>query len=364
MKRKLLFASVLGVLSFNLEAQITINSGDVVGFGDRVINAIDLTSSTSIGGSGANQTWNFSSLTTDETDTMDFTNPTWYGLNNPFGAQMVMISSREDSSFTYLTKTSTELTVNGVKQILANGDTVDIAFNSTIIPFPATYGMSGTWSGSFEILRVAVGVDPDGPGPHATVDSIMFTRYTDASTSVDAWGDVTTPLGTFASLRQNSIENNVDTTWMYTNGQWSILSQTASLVFQIPPVSYDTTRTVRWWSNDPSARFPVVEFQYDQNGNSNGEISWLKASPTTSIKEVSSFNLTLYPNPSNGNINIKSDAEIAWVKIYDITGKVMSKYRFTNKKNITINTNLPKGFYVVEITNKSGDNIIQKLMIQ
>ena len=153
MKRNLLFASALSLFCITANAQITINSTDVVDFGERVINGIDATSTVSIGGSGANQTWNFSSLNVDETDTMDFTNPVWYGLDNPFGAQMVIISSRDDSSFIYITKTSTQLLMNGIKQILGNGDTVNIPVNSSILPFPATYGMSGTWTANFEIFR-------------------------------------------------------------------------------------------------------------------------------------------------------------------------------------------------------------------
>tara|TARA_B100000674_G_scaffold44090_1_gene30494 strand:- start:10158 stop:11252 length:1095 start_codon:yes stop_codon:yes gene_type:complete len=363
MKRNLLFASALSLFCITANAQITINSTDVVDFGERVINGIDATSTVSIGGSGANQTWNFSSLNVDETDTMDFTNPVWYGLDNPFGAQMVIISSRDDSSFIYITKTSTQLLMNGIKQILGNGDTVNIPVNSSILPFPATYGMSGTWTANFEIFTVPIGFDPDGPGPHPVVDSLKFTRHTDGSSSADAWGDITTPLGTFASLRQNNVEYNVDTTWMYASGQWSVISPTASAVFQIPPVSYDTVRTVRWWSNDPSARFPVVEFEYDQNGNNNGTVKWLKASPTTSVAELNTFTANLYPNPTEGEINITSDEEISSVKIFDITGKVVERYNFTHKNTVNINTDLPAGIYLVKITNASGQNKIQKLTI-
>ena len=67
MKRNLLFASALSLFCITANAQITINSTDVVDFGERVINGIDATSTVSIGGSGANQTWNFSSLNVDST---------------------------------------------------------------------------------------------------------------------------------------------------------------------------------------------------------------------------------------------------------------------------------------------------------
>jgi hypothetical protein len=363
MKNKLLLACALSVVCVTTKSQITINATDVVDFGDRVINAIDASSTVSMGASGANQTWNFSSLNVDETDTLDFTNPVWYGLDNPFGAQMVIISSRNDSMFMYVTKTSSQLLINGVKQILGNGDTVNIPINSSIIPFPATYGMSGTWSANFELVTIPLGIDPDGPGPHPVVDSLKFTRHSDATTSADAWGNVTTPLGTFSTLRQNNIEYNVDTTWMYTSGQWSVISPTASTVFQIPPVTYDTVMTVRWWTNDPSARFPVIEFEYDQNGNNVGEVKWLKASPTTSINEINSLNANIFPNPSKGEINIQSEEKITNLKIYNLTGKLIKQYTVNEKNVVNINPQLPAGIYLIKVTAASGKTLLKKLTV-
>ncbi len=365
MKKNYGLAIACSLIFSSMQAQITINSSDVVGYGDRVLNAVDLTSTVTIGNSGANQTWNFANLNVDDTDTLDFTNPAWIGLDNPFNSQMVVRSSRDDSSYSYLTKTSTYLMLDGIKQVLGNGDTSNIPFNAVLIPFPATYGISGSWTSNFTIATVAVGFDPDGPGPHPYVDSLRLTRADSSITNVDAWGDVTTPLGTFASLRQNNTSYGVDTLWMLAGGTWSVASATLTSLLQMDSISYDTTRTVRWWSNDPSARFPVVEFTYDQSGNSNGEIKWLKASPTTSIKEWSNnFVVSMFPNPSEGTITITAKEELSGVKIFDITGKMVRQYLFENQNQISINTNLPAGIYLVEISNRSGQKKIQKLTIR
>ena len=72
--------------------------------------------------------------------------------------------------------------------------------------------------------------------------------------------------------------------------------------------------------------------------------------------------LLLYPNPSDGSFQIESGIQIDEVHIYSMNGQKLQSLR-PNKKLLTINSNLPKGLYLVEI---SGSNFteIKRLMVK
>ena len=72
--------------------------------------------------------------------------------------------------------------------------------------------------------------------------------------------------------------------------------------------------------------------------------------------------LLLYPNPSDGSFQIESGIQIEEVHIYNLNGLKLQSFQ-PNKKLLTINSNLPKGLYLVEI---SGSNFteIKRLMVK
>ena len=67
-----------------------------------------------------------------------------------------------------------------------------------------------------------------------------------------------------------------------------------------------------------------------------------------SIPPVIENELLLYPNPSDGNFQIESEIKIDEVYIYNLNGQKLQFLRPKNKV-FTINSNLPKGVFFVEI---------------
>lgn len=67
-----------------------------------------------------------------------------------------------------------------------------------------------------------------------------------------------------------------------------------------------------------------------------------------SIPPVIENELLLYPNPSDGNFQIESEIQIDEVYIYNLNGQKLQFLRPKNKV-FTINSNLPKGVFFVEI---------------
>ena len=80
---------------------------------------------------------------------------------------------------------------------------------------------------------------------------------------------------------------------------------------------------------------------------------------TTSIFENQPL---LFPNPSDGKFQIESGIQIDEVFIYDLNGLKL-QYLRPNKKEFTINCNLPKGIYLLEISSKNFREI-KRLMLK
>jgi hypothetical protein len=360
----LIMISSIGI--YTVKAQITINDTHIIGAGDDVVQARDtIPAGVTIGSSGANQTWNFSTvLDEDDLDTLKFRNPSGYPSYASFPlSNLVMMDTGEDSSWVYLTKNTGGLFVDGIYQV-QNGQGNVIPLTTTIITFPSTMGTSynGSWNG--KLFGMPVGQDLDGPGPQGVIDSIKVTRATTLSSNIDGWGTVTTPFATggFAALRQIVLEESIDTTWQLEAGTWSIVSAITVSVLQgfgvsITDIAYDTTRTARWWSDDPASKFPVVEMDYEANGTVNS-VDWQKSSPTVSVQEQvkTVSGVVLYPSPAKNEITIETGlTNNNSIEILDVTGKLIEQKRFTTDKLTLSVSDLSNGIYFYNIYDVEGN---------
>ena len=82
----------------------------------------------------------------------------------------------------------------------------------------------------------------------------------------------------------------------------------------------------------------------------------------TSVNAVNS-EFSIYPNPSNGILNIKSSETIKSVKIMDITGKTVNSFINIEQNNLKINTrNIKPGVYIMEVD--AGQLIREQIIIE
>ena len=79
---------------------------------------------------------------------------------------------------------------------------------------------------------------------------------------------------------------------------------------------------------------------------------------STSIENKNNLKINIYPNPSNGNVNIITSEKINNIKIYDIEGRLINQLKSTS---FLIENN---GVYFLKITSEKGDVSIQKIIIQ
>jgi len=78
----------------------------------------------------------------------------------------------------------------------------------------------------------------------------------------------------------------------------------------------------------------------------------------TSVNELSDVKIEVFPNPSDGNVNIITESMIEVINIYDIEGKFVQS---TISNDFEI---LSSGVYFIKITLDNGNNTIRKVIIQ
>lgn len=354
MKKKILsLASLLSVGAIALHAQITLNSTHIVSVGAAVEQSVDtIPGAITIGSSGANQTWNYTSMNQDYIDTLTFSNPASFpGAASFPSANMGLTVSSQPDVWQFLNKSSAGLFVVG-QTMIQQAQQIEMAYTATIITFPSTMGttFSGSWSG--QIAQLFVG--------QLGIDSARITRGATTSSVIDAWGNLTTPLGTFASLRQNVNETTVDTTWILQSGTWSIIDPFTASLIGVQPIAFDTTNTARWWTDNPASKFPLLEMNYDNGGTVN-RVSWQKSSPTVGLNELkASSNFNVYPNPTKDVVtfatNVANNSEIA---IMDITGKTIKTITFNTTKQAIDVSGFDSGIYFYTIRDRVSGKVLR-----
>jgi len=79
---------------------------------------------------------------------------------------------------------------------------------------------------------------------------------------------------------------------------------------------------------------------------------------TVNVNDPSIFNVSLYPNPSKGNVIITSDRIITEVKVYDMIGKVVHTAQ-PDAAVIDLMLNVEPGMYFVRIYTQAGQSTIK-----
>jgi len=311
--------------------------------------------SVTIGNAGASQTWDYSSGVVEHyEDTMVFTDPSLLPGAAAFPNANLALLEEVDSTYIFLDKNNSGLFLLGVNNYQM-GQLISNNIQNTLITLPATMGTSYTNTESFELFAFPLGVDPDGPaGPHGTVDSLKTTRNLDETSTVDAWGQITTPFGTFSSIRQNKTDLNTDTTWQLVNGTWEILSPTMEILMGQSAVNISTEYSVLWWSNDPAARFPVMEMSHD-NAGTVFNVTWLKETPTAELSSLDLNRVLVYPNPALDVLIVGTpNSDARSFTICDIQGSIVAQGAIlTNNTEIEL-SQFNGGVYFVYILDKNA----------
>lgn len=345
MKKSLLAISLIS--SVSAFSQITVTEANVVGVAEQVIQNSDTLPTVSSPTTGANQTWDYSVLTDHDEDTMNFVAPDW--LLNFAEFPTANLALPTDQGEIYLRKDATGLhTLGLVGDFLGTGSDITIAINpyESIVEFPLNF--NDTYTNDYW-QRISV----DGATIGFPVDSVVVTSESVKDVTVDSWGSMTTPFGTFDVLGTYETVITIDSTFTYLNGMESLIDS-----------EIDTSYRRSYWSNDPSARFPVMEFEQEGNGDV-VTATWLKQEPTADINTLTTVEASAFPNPATDLISINAAAgAIRTVVIYDVNGAVVATKDIVGSHAQIDVKHLAEGTYVVTAFGQNGAVVLTQQVVK
>lgn len=348
MKRSITLSAslVLGVMLAN--AQITLQSYDVVVAGNVLHQANDTIKSQMVGGlnpgaSGGNATWDFTNLLVGNLDTLLITNPAWTPNGPSFPASNLAGVSTDGTAF-YLINTGTGLYIDGAYGDFTGQGAVKVNFNPNelMIPFPNTIGNSVV--NTSEVIISAPFASPP-------FDSIRIKEIKTKNMVTDGWGTVKTPLGNYPSLRQRSKVVTHDSIWAHSSiTGWAFFTETL-----------DSNWHFSWWAK--GVGLPIIEFDSTE-ADTIRNINWLKTVPVPGAVNENPVlgSIKAYPNPSAGKVNVSVPASVKeyTAEIYSATGEKLTGLLAGKDGSMDL-SGLPNGIYFLRIT--SGKDIITRKIV-
>ncbi len=282
------------LIFFNLNAvcQPILNASDVTAFNVTGDYYFANSSIIGVGASGANVTWNFSSLEPTFAESRTFKTVSTAPNTNSFPTSNNIVSI-SDQAYKYNTLTSTKIEQNGdsVGPIVSP----NYVNPQTIYTFPFTFNT--TFSDTSQMLSSS---------PIET-----------STRTYDAYGTVITPYGTFTDCFRVKISTT-----------------------ESPEVRYE------WYKLNPYRQ--IIIAQNFGTTNTNFEI-FRTTNLNSSIFETS--NVTIFPNPVSSVLNVAMANNVPFnqITIHDSVGKIIYKDSKSNA-SVAINTeNFRSGLYFVSV---------------
>ena len=352
MKKQQLLLLVFSVIFTNLvTAQITITQADIAPTGSIKYRGTDTSyTNTAIGAGGTGMVWNFSSLTIDKRDTLSFVTASSLPNYSTFPtSNLGLVLSGKGTAYAILNATA--LKVIGLAGVV-QGTPVVAKINpaETIVKFPASYGTTYRDSSITHAGPLSYTAQP-------TVDSIRFKSTKVKQVSIDAWGSLTVPFGTFSVIRQKEIITQNDIIDVHSIGFPPL----------IPGIWTNFQNTTKnsthysYWAN--GLGYPVMEVDSLSTGKVN--ITWLLQTPVGIKEQIESTNAIVYPNPAKNNLFLKlATNEIATIEIADVLGRIV-KQAIQQHAIATIYVgDLSKGIYTYRIIYLSGKQESGKFIVE
>ncbi len=137
-----------------------------------------------------------------------------------------------------------------------------------------------------------------------------------------------------------------------------------------------TTSTTYTWSTGvntlTTSVTPTVTTTYtfsasDNNGCAADALVTVTVNDCTGIKDLANSNISIYPNPTNGIVNIAISSELVEgtsIEVYDAIGKLVMKQNLTNDTNTINLSQVEDGMYMFKIMNNNRAIKIGKVVKQ
>jgi hypothetical protein len=326
--------------------QITITNDDFVPLNSTLVIAYDTLPDASIvpGPGGANQTWDFSNAVAHDVDTMLTVSPGQTPLFESFPESNYASYQTGDSVYIYFHRNSDKVQLIGVGFVGADAfiPTMKYMPPETLLDFPVNFG--DDYTQTFYTDNTMVNTQPE-----LGYDSIRFKSTTVSQTTVDAYGNLTTPMGSFESLRSKDYQIQYDSVWAMVFGNWIAVSATI-----------DTSISYSWWTNDQSIGFMLFSIDMDMETNGVSDVTFLQNS-IQSVKENSIASAKVFPNPSSDLLNLEfNNAITGQLTIFNQAGQMVTNIEVSNQRSLQLSvSSFATGIYVYKVNNSRGAVLYQ-----
>lgn len=361
-KYTLLFIGLL-VINMLAKAQITITAADMPNAGDSVLISIATADSSDVTLTGANYSWDYSKLipTIQRYELFDapskFTSPfnllfnqlnTSYGKNNYQLKTVPLPGIKLDAAYDFFKESASDFRQIGAGYTI-NGTPIPFLYspNDIIYRFPMNYLNQDSCDYKY-------GLPIPGLGYYGETGHRVNT--------VDGWGTLITPLGTFTTIRVLSAITAIDTVYIE-------MIKTGS---NIPrPLKHE----YKWFAQ--GSKIPVLQIDATITGgvvsvtNVQFKDSLRKDVPHVGIDDLAGNNgmFEIFPNPSHDYCTIHYRVSVntpITISIMDLSGKEIynfSETRTAGEQQVVLNTsNLGNGIYFVKLQCQQHFSV-QKLVI-
>ena len=350
MKKLLLSFVLLASTLFFAQAQITINQSDMPTVKTVIHMSVDTLSPIVVTPSGPSQTWTYTGIANDKQDSVFFPQSDWtpFGYQNP--TSNICMYQLPDTTYAYLLSSPSNVTMVGIVQSLVIGGnyisaSAHLSNVQTIMKFPTNYLDNYKDTSAFDTkAKYGYMVTIPGYGSYF-VDSIRVKNKTFVIDTIDAWGSMVTPLGTYPSLREKRIEISQDSLWAHAMSIWLDVTN-------ISGIGIDTTLKYNWYAN--TMKYAIVQLVVDHKTDTVKTASYMNAMPSIGIADITNGNskCIIYPNPANDVLNIYNTMTgNNLIEIFDNMGNLIRKITLNETdRKIKIN-DLSVGMYFLKMTN-------------
>jgi hypothetical protein len=263
---------------------------------------------------------------------------------NQFGNSN-MAMTNDNASYLYFNKNAQSFSTQGFSGDLLGTGVINAVFNPdlTLHQFPRTFGSSFSDTYVIDVTVPGAAINP-------LLSQINFKRTSAVQDTTDAWGQLTTPYGTYDVLRIHTMEVFSDSIW-------------AQPIF--PPVwnlvstSTDTTHSYSWVGK--GGKLAIAEMSFDTLGLPK-IFKWTEF-PGIGVglteNQTSEIKITPNPTSSSGIISIQSCEIGEKFTLVNTLGKVvMEGYILTKPLELNL-TNLDQGLYILTLGDEQARVIKQ-----
>jgi len=355
--KKLLLNISLTLFSGWCSAQITFTSADLQEAGRTYVTKTDTLNDIALGNASATaQAWDFSSLvmhfmsgpsfdlTTNTSLTGDYptSNLYTYGPAAMFGGfygGAPVGSQGLDNGYMLWRKDATGFWTEGFMADEGSyaGKKVYTIPQEMILGTPATLGTNYSNLSEWTLSYSAVSTDVD----------TLYKSTVDKTQECDAWGSLVTPTATFPSvLRIHEHLVKVDSVFATLNG---------NPVYSLELLR-DTLNNYIFVGND--IHYPIAIVKCDKNNEVQSvEYYFSQGLLSIDITIITSVGVTIFPNPTNGILEVQLDEAIGEQKsiaIFDSYGKMCSSEMLCQTNTKLDISHLNNGIYYYRIQTEKG----------